>query len=380
MTRLRVTLPEGPLDIIGDIHGEVDALETLLDKLGVDARRRRAPRHLVFVGDLVDRGPDSVAVAQRVAGMVEAGIATAVLGNHELNLLQGERKEGNGWLWDGLGPDGAPDHFPFRPGGDRSLPAQARPFASRQASAAERAELLAFFRTLPLVAERPDLRVVHAAPDPAALAALPEDGDVVEIAAAYDRETAARLGASGVLEAAAAERRAYGMLRDPNHAPDRMLEAVAIQAEAEQAGNPVNVLTSGLERRVPFERMFWAGGKWRFVARDPWWERYGADQPDAPAVVVGHYWRRRGAGVIPEKADVWWATPRLGWAGPTHRAYCVDFSVGRRFVERAEQREGGARRAFAGALAALRWPEATLVFDDQDAVIDTRAGQRPPLV
>ncbi|MFM2246862.1 MAG: hypothetical protein RL071_2936 [Pseudomonadota bacterium] len=375
MTRLRVALPEGPLDIIGDIHGEIDALRVLLTRLGVDVARRRAPRHLVFVGDLVDRGPDSVAVVQLVADLVDAGQATVVMGNHELNLLQGERKEGNGWLWDGLGPDGGPDHFPFRPGRDRSQPAVPRPFDSRQASAAEREAVLAFFRTLPLVAERPDLRVVHAAPDPAALAALPEAGDVVQIAAEHDQLTRARLDAAGVLAQAAAERAAWGMLRDPNRAPTTLLEAVATQAEAEQAGNPINVLTSGLERRVPFSRMFWAGGKWRFVTRDPWWERYGAEDPAAPAVVVGHYWRRRGTGPVPDKADVWWADPRLGWSGPTRRAYCVDFSVGRRFVERAE----GAR-SFAGGLGALRWPEATLVFDDQDGVVDTRAGQAPAVV
>ena len=71
MTRLRVALPEGPLDIIGDIHGEIDALRVLLTRLGVDLARRRAPRHLVFVGDLVDRGPDSVAVVQLVADLVD---------------------------------------------------------------------------------------------------------------------------------------------------------------------------------------------------------------------------------------------------------------------------------------------------------------------
>ena len=375
MPRLAATLPEGPLAIIGDIHGEIDALNIVLDKLGVDVRARRSPRHIVFVGDLVDRGPDSVAVVRRVAALVDAGLATVVLGNHELNLMQGKLREGNGWMWDGVGPKGGPDHFQLQREDDKGQPAKVLPFTSRIASAAERDEVLAFFHTLPLIAGRPDLRVVHAAPDPDAIAALPEHGDVVQIAKTYDEATTAQLAARGVLAAAERERAAHHNLTDLDHKPPGMLENVAIQAEAEQTGNPVNILTSGLERRIPYEKIFPAGGKWRFVKRDDWWERYGAADPTAPAVVVGHYWRRRGHGIIKSKQDVWHTQPPLGWAGPARAAYCVDFSVGRRFVERAE----GAR-AFVGGLGALLWPERTLLFDDTDALIDTQAGQGPRLV
>ncbi|WP_435603236.1 polynucleotide kinase-phosphatase [Streptomyces sp. bgisy130] len=86
----------GPFDIIGDIHGCRSELETLLGKLGyalvrdalgrpVDAAHPEG-RTAVFVGDLVDRGPDSPGVLRLVMGMVGAGHALCVPGNHENKL------------------------------------------------------------------------------------------------------------------------------------------------------------------------------------------------------------------------------------------------------------------------------------------------------
>ncbi|MFI0938068.1 polynucleotide kinase-phosphatase [Streptomyces sp. NPDC021020] len=76
----------GPFDIIGDIHGCSAELEALLAKLGYDDGRHPGGRTAVFVGDLVDRGPDSPGVLRRVMGMVEAGTALCVPGNHENKL------------------------------------------------------------------------------------------------------------------------------------------------------------------------------------------------------------------------------------------------------------------------------------------------------
>ncbi|MGW8396259.1 polynucleotide kinase-phosphatase [Streptomyces lydicus] len=86
----------GPFDIVGDIHGCRSELETLLDRLGyglvrdalgrpVDAVHPEG-RTAVFVGDLVDRGPDSPGVLRLVMGMVGAGHALCVPGNHENKL------------------------------------------------------------------------------------------------------------------------------------------------------------------------------------------------------------------------------------------------------------------------------------------------------
>jgi len=102
---MQQTLPDAPLDIIGDIHGELAALQTLLYHLGYRDGRHPQGRRLVFVGDLCDRGPDCPGSIALVQGLVESGQAFAVMGNHELNLLRGDRKDGNNWFWDVDNPD-----------------------------------------------------------------------------------------------------------------------------------------------------------------------------------------------------------------------------------------------------------------------------------
>lgn len=80
----------GPFDIIGDIHGCRSELETLLGRLGYDINAARHPdgRKVIFLGDLVDRGPDTPGVLRIVMKMVEAGAALCVPGNHDIKLLR----------------------------------------------------------------------------------------------------------------------------------------------------------------------------------------------------------------------------------------------------------------------------------------------------
>ena len=93
-------LLDGPLDLVGDIHGEFAALQVLLERLGYNAEGiHPAGRRLVFVGDLVDRGPQSVAVLRFVQPLLAAGLAQCLMGNHELNLLRRDRKHGNDWFF-----------------------------------------------------------------------------------------------------------------------------------------------------------------------------------------------------------------------------------------------------------------------------------------
>lgn len=81
----------GPFDIVGDVHGCADELERLLDMLGYDVRWRNetvtvAPppgRTLIFVGDLVDRGPRTPDVLRIAMAMAEAGTGLCVEGNHD---------------------------------------------------------------------------------------------------------------------------------------------------------------------------------------------------------------------------------------------------------------------------------------------------------
>ncbi|WP_432068221.1 polynucleotide kinase-phosphatase [Streptomyces sp. C10-9-1] len=76
----------GPFDIIGDVHGCSSELETLLARLGYVDGVHPEGRTAVFVGDLVDRGPDSPGVLRRVMAMTASGNALCVPGNHENKL------------------------------------------------------------------------------------------------------------------------------------------------------------------------------------------------------------------------------------------------------------------------------------------------------
>jgi protein phosphatase len=83
----------GPFDLIGDIHGCADELEELLGTLGyapdeTGVWRHPEARKAVFLGDLVDRGPRVPDVLRIVMGMVKAGAALCVPGNHDEKLLR----------------------------------------------------------------------------------------------------------------------------------------------------------------------------------------------------------------------------------------------------------------------------------------------------
>ncbi len=90
----------GPFEIIGDVHGCADELRDLLTTLGwvVDLDGDTAVgghhpdgRMAIFVGDLVDRGPDTPGVLRLVMGLVDAGNALCVTGNHEAKLVRALR-------------------------------------------------------------------------------------------------------------------------------------------------------------------------------------------------------------------------------------------------------------------------------------------------
>ncbi|MBZ9751247.1 polynucleotide kinase-phosphatase [Deinococcus sp. HMF7604] len=80
----------GPFDFIGDVHGCLTELRELLAGLGymLDGDQVTPPpgRTAIFVGDLVDRGPDSAGVLRLVMGMVASGAALCVPGNHDEKL------------------------------------------------------------------------------------------------------------------------------------------------------------------------------------------------------------------------------------------------------------------------------------------------------
>ena len=91
---------QGPFDIVGDVHGclgELISLLRMLDYAVVETGEApessfkvEAPpgRRVVFVGDLVDRGPDTPGVLRLVMSMVAAGQAFCVQGNHDVKLVR----------------------------------------------------------------------------------------------------------------------------------------------------------------------------------------------------------------------------------------------------------------------------------------------------
>jgi polynucleotide kinase-phosphatase len=83
----------GPFDIIGDVHGCFDELVELISKLGYieqpgGAWKHPEPRKLLFVGDLVDRGPKIPDVVRLVLESVNAGTALCVPGNHDMKFMR----------------------------------------------------------------------------------------------------------------------------------------------------------------------------------------------------------------------------------------------------------------------------------------------------
>lgn len=233
---------DGAIDIVGDVHGEIEALLELLHHLGYDENGSHAEkRRLVFLGDLTDRGPDSPAVVDLVQRLIEIGRAQCVLGNHDLNILLGYRKHDNHWFFS--------EQWSLD-GSDEPTPAVLGDEEIRQ-------RVLGFFKTLPLVLERDGLRVVHACWDDAMVEITRVANDAIDLYEEHRRR-----------------------IDDRHNGTD--LDKIG-QGLDHQNLNPVKVLTSGKERcvKTPFE----ASGKLRYEERVPWWNDYDAGE----LCVFGHY-------------------------------------------------------------------------------------------
>jgi hypothetical protein len=261
---------EGPVDIVGDVHGEIGALNSLMSHLGYDGDGCHPDgRRLVFLGDLTDRGPDSPAVVDLVQQLVESERAQCVLGNHDLNILLGDRKHDNHWFY---GEEWSLD------GSDQITPAVLADETTRQ-------RVTDFFKTLPVALEREDLRVIHACWDQAAIEIARRADDVVTLHHQHAAEIAAE------------HQQKPGM--DP---VERGLEI--------QNRNPVRMLTSGPECRAA--EPFWSSGKQRWQERVHWWREYQSHA----FCVFGHYSAYR-------------SEPRSSAA-----AFCADYAVAKRWQER----------------------------------------------
>jgi len=314
--------------------GEIDALRDLLTHLGYDDHGNHIDgRRIVFVGDLVDRGPDSPAVVELVKHFVKKHRAQCILGNHELNLLRGKRKDGNDWF---TNPDEI-GKYPFRAVNRR-----------------QKKDFKEFLCTLPLALEREDLRVVHASWNHESVDKLRQLNGCLNALHAY-RQFESGLNLSFVPQDMT-QAELDKILRDLPNMPSFMPDLANFEAEC-QMGNPVRVLTSGEE--APASEPFPAGGKWRMVARQKWWESYDDETP----VIMGHYWRRFGVApsdIIDKSGpDLFEGIEPHHWMGKNNNVYCVDFSVGHRHKARADNLSMHMFK-----LAAVRWPEQKVMYDD----------------
>mmetsp|Transcript_17684 Transcript_17684/g.20499 ORF Transcript_17684/g.20499 Transcript_17684/m.20499 type:complete len:375 (+) Transcript_17684:41-1165(+) len=336
VTPLVQTLFSGPIDIIGDIHGEYGALLSLLDRLGYDdLGNHPEDRKLVFVGDLVDRGPDSISVVRAVKQLCESGKAQCILGNHELNLLRGKRKHGNHWFY----------------GETESIckGSKAISFQKLAKDESTRKEILDFLGSLPVALERKDVRVVHAAWKDEMIGLLREcSGTVLDVFTEYEDKINKEI-----------ERKKIS---------DKDLIELMRQNQ-----NPVKVCTSGLECKV--EEKFYAGGKWRTTDRYKWWEDATSTVSGSASVltVVGHYWRRNmdrinpkvfeihKEGFEPTGKDMFPNYGPFALLGPSKSVMCVDYAAGVRYEERGMGLPEG---SIGTNMGALRLPEMVVVLDD----------------
>ncbi|MGV3524156.1 MAG: metallophosphoesterase [Candidatus Sericytochromatia bacterium] len=280
-------------DLIGDIHGHFDALKRLLSTLGYrpEAGTWRHPqgRQVIFLGDLIDRGPGIREVLQLVRSMTEAGQAQVVMGNHEYNALCYQT-----WV----------DGVFLRPHSAKNAAQFSQTLKAFAAHPGEWLDWLAWFYTLPLWLDLPGLRVVHATWDSAQIATLTPGL----------RQTPTGLCLS----------------------PETLWRSAQPSEAAHQA---VEILLKGWEAHLPNgEHYADKEGHLRTSSRIRWWPAAGArwadwlitdagqlscaEAPfdstclpgalypaDAPPVFVGHYWMK--------------GTPRL--LAPN--VCCLDYSV-----------------------------------------------------
>jgi len=139
-------------DFIGDIHGHADALRALLKKLGYSEQAgvcRHPERKAVFVGDFIDRGPNSREALSIARNMVEADQALATMGNHEYNAICLYEQHENGEY--------------YRRRTFKNIRQQARCLMNFRQDPELYADYRKWMRNLPLFLELPEgLRVAHA--------------------------------------------------------------------------------------------------------------------------------------------------------------------------------------------------------------------------
>lgn len=226
-------------DVIGDVHGEYGKLLSLLARLGYRERSgvwAHPTRTAIFVGDLIDRGPEQVRTVTTVRAMVEADAAQIVMGNHEFNAL--------GWMT--ANPAVPGDTLRQRLGGKGEVHRrQHQAFLDEVGEGSSlHQSMLEWFATIPLFLDLGTFRVVHAC---------------------WDQDSIALLAAA----------------LPPGRALDDAL-LVALHDKSEPLGRALETVVKGPEYRLDEGLAYLdKDGNARRKARYAWWSAPGATMRDA---------------------------------------------------------------------------------------------------
>lgn len=138
-------------DIIGDVHGQADKLEALLINMGYEEKDgiyQHPERVLISVGDLIDGGPKQRRSVDIIRAMVENGHALCIMGNHEFNAIAWYSEDENG------------DYL--REHSTKNYQQHQRFLTEAERDPGWYASTIAWFKSLPIYLELPELRVIHA--------------------------------------------------------------------------------------------------------------------------------------------------------------------------------------------------------------------------
>lgn len=278
---------------IGDIHGHAPTLLALLDQLGWKKRGQRLAgpggQKLVFVGDLIDRGPQNLRTIEIVRELVEQADALCLMGNHEFNAVQFHT------------PDPIEPGTHLRPQTDKNRRQHQAVLDEIERQPDDWDDILGWFRTLPLAVEGPNWRCVHACWHEPSLRALERDGD--------------------------------GWFLAKKH----WLPAARLGSNEFQA---VETLIKGPEARLPEEVTFRdKEGNIRDLARLKWWEPAPRTigeamlfqsppeglEPDAPYLNSEH--SGYPASAVPVFFGHYWNSGEVRFERPN--AACLDYSIGK---------------------------------------------------
>lgn len=141
-------------DVIGDVHGQYQLLKKLLIRLGYvyqnGSWRHPEQRQVIFLGDLIDRGPEPCKVVDTVRDMMEAGSARCIMGNHEFNAIRWTMRDPN-----------CPDTF-LRKHTEKNYKQHSATLEDMKENSRHHKEYVDWFKKLPLWLEIDNSRFVHA--------------------------------------------------------------------------------------------------------------------------------------------------------------------------------------------------------------------------